>query len=205
MAAMRYELVIFDMDGTLIAEMLDFDAIRAEIALAECQPILETIAALPAEERSRAQTILERHEDAAASSSTLHDGALEVIATLRRAGVKTALLTRNSRRCAAVVLKRHGLQLDHLATREDPPYKPHADSILNIVRKMGARREQTLMVGDYLYDLQAAANAGVDSVLLCLAGEARPDFSDQATYMADHLHDVLAIMDGKHPRQRKQT
>ncbi len=158
------------------------------------------IAALPPRDQARAHAILDRHETAAAASSALHDGAREVLAELRNAGVRTALLTRNSRRSAETTLERHRLRLDCLATREDLPYKPHPDSLLNIVREMAVAAEQTLMVGDYLYDLQAAAAAGVDSALLCPPHEPRPEFYNQATYAVGNLHEVLAIVQGRQLR-----
>jgi phosphoglycolate phosphatase-like HAD superfamily hydrolase len=52
--------------------------------------------------------------------------------------------------------------------------------------------EQTLMVGDYLYDVQAAANAGVDSVLLWRKA-VLPAFASQATYVVKSLREVLKI------------
>jgi HAD superfamily hydrolase (TIGR01549 family) len=189
---MRFGLVIFDMDGTLTEELLDFDAIRRDIGLPVGTPILEAIAQLTASHQARAHAILNDHEMTAASKAVLHEGAREVLVELRRHGVRTALLTRNSAACAQRVLTTHGLQLDWVATRENLPHKPHGGSILNIVHAMGITPTQTLMVGDYLYDLQAAANAGVASALLCLR-QHRPAFADQATWCIDSLMEVLSL------------
>jgi HAD superfamily hydrolase (TIGR01549 family) len=189
---MRYELVIFDMDGTLTQELLDFAAIRREIGLPEKAPILESIARMPAKERRRAEEILHRYETSAAETCTMHEGAAEVLAALAARGIRTALLTRNSGASVRKVLGRHGLALDAVATREDVPHKPHRDSILNLTRRLGILPEQTLMVGDYLYDVQAAANAGVDSALLCVKAEL-PEFAAKATYVVRSLREVLVI------------
>jgi HAD superfamily hydrolase (TIGR01509 family) len=193
---MAYSLVIFDMDGTLTEDLLDFAAIRAEIGLPVAGPILEAIARLSPEEQKRAHAILERHEHDAAEASVLHDGAVELLGHLRERGLKTALLTRNSEACVQIILRRHGLVLDHVATRADLPYKPHPDSILNIVRRFGVDPRQTLMVGDYLYDLQAANAAAVDSVLLCVRNDGQyPDFASQATYRVHALREILGLVD----------
>lgn len=189
---MHTKLVIFDMDGTLVHEMLDFDAIRRDIGLSAGQPILEGIAELLPAQRTEALEILDRHEMAAAAACVAHDGAAEVLCSLRRGGIKTALLTRNSAICARRVLAEHQLELDLVATRENVPHKPHPDSILNITRQLGILPRQTLMVGDYLYDLQAAAGAGVASALLCANGR-RPDFADQATWCITELREVLGL------------
>ena len=191
----RYALVIFDMDGTLTEELLDFAVIRAEMGVPAKVPILEHLATLPEEQRARAEAILHHHEMAAARACTLREGAAEVLAGLKSRGIATALLTRNSGACARSVLSRHKLELDVVATREHLPHKPHGDSILNITRRMGVLPEQTLMVGDYLYDVQAARNAGVDGALLCKPGPL-PEFAGLATYVIRQLREVLALTDG---------
>ena len=147
---MRYTLAIFDMDGTLTEELLDFAAIRRDIGMPAAGAILEHIAGLSDAERRRALDILDVHENAAAESCRVHDGAAEVLSELRRRAVRVALLTRNSRTSAARILGRHGLVLDHISTREDVPHKPHPESILSIIRRFGGTPQQTLMIGDYL-------------------------------------------------------
>jgi len=195
-----YRLVIFDMDGTLTEELLDFTAIRREVGVSDGVGLLEHMANLSGPSRTRAHDILHRHEMSAAESCVLHAGAHEVLAALAERGIHRALLTRNSAACARRVIERHALVLDHISTREDLPHKPHGDSILNIVRRFGALVEQTLMVGDYLYDLQAAHAAGTDSALLWMKPEAPPDFAAMATYTLSGLQDVLALVSNRSPR-----
>ena len=192
-----YRLVIFDMDGTLTEELLDFAAIRAEIGVpAETMGILEYLASLEGEARRRGEDILHRHEIEAAERCGVHAGAEEVLAGLKARGVKTALLTRNSGVVAARVLGRHGLVLDYVASRENRPHKPHGDSILNIVRAVGVSAEETLMVGDYVYDLQAAEAAGVDSALLLNGKRELPGFAPMATYRILGLLELMGIVLG---------
>jgi len=190
---MRFSLVIFDMDGTLTEELLDFAAIRRDIGAPAGAPILEAMAAMPVGQRQRAEAILHQHEMTAAAACRLHPGAREVLAALRAGGVKTALLTRNSAACASSVLAGHKLELDFVATRENLPHKPHPESILHITRHLGVLPEQTLMVGDYLYDLQAAAGAGVSSALLCIR-DPKPAFAAQATWCIESLLEVLTLV-----------
>ncbi len=190
----RYQLVIFDMDGTLTEERLDFAAIRREIGVPEGAGILEHLSHLAGDERLRATAILQRHEMAAAEACVLHAGAVEILRELHSRGVRMALLTRNSSACATVVLRRHGLAFEYVATREQTPHKPHADSILNICRRFGILPEQTLMVGDYLYDVQAARNAGVHCALVCLKPGDLPPFAVEATHVVRSLAELPGIV-----------
>src|ERR1035437_4162457 len=88
---MKYRLAIFDMDGTLTEELLNFAAIRRDIGLPADGGIIEQIAKLSPQGQSLANEILHRHETAAAEVCGLNDGALHVVAALREKGVKTAL------------------------------------------------------------------------------------------------------------------
>jgi len=192
---MKYRLVIFDMDGTLTEELLDFAAIRRDMGLPGPGGILEQLALMEAQQRARAEAILDRHERAASERCGAHDGAAELLRGLRQRGVKTALLTRNSAANARRILGRNCLQLDHVAAREDLPHKPHPDSILNITGRFGIERGETLMVGDYLYDLQAAQAAGVDSALLHMKGGELPEFAGMATYVVRSLGELKDILE----------
>jgi HAD superfamily hydrolase (TIGR01549 family) len=190
----RYPLVIFDMDGTLTEERLDFAEIRRDIGVPEGAGILEHISHLAGTEKARATGILQQHEMAAARACTLQEGVTEMLAALKAHSIRMALLTRNSSTCAEVVLGRHGLGFEYVATREQTPHKPHADSILNICRRFAILPEQTLMVGDYLYDVQAARNAGVDCALVCLKPGDLPPFAAMATHVVRSLAELPEIV-----------
>jgi len=187
--------MIFDLDGTLTRPYLDFDRIRDEIGLPNepRTPVLEAMEAMTVEQRARAEAILERYETEAALASELHDGASEVLAALRRRSIPLGLLTRNSRRCARIVLERHGLHFDCIYAREDGPIKPSPEPVLEICRRFGVVPATAWVVGDYLFDLQAGRRAGVTTVLM-LGDSPPPAYADQAHHVVRHLHELLTIM-----------
>jgi HAD superfamily hydrolase (TIGR01549 family) len=155
--------VLFDMDGTLTEPMLDFPLIKREMRIGN-RPILEALADMTPTERQQAEEILHRHEDHAAGNSTLNAGCLDVLDWLQRHDVRTALITRNSRRSVRTVLDRHRLPITTLVTREDGPAKPDPAPVLLALRELGASAETSWMVGDGEYDVQAGINAGVRTV-----------------------------------------
>lgn len=193
---MKYELVIFDMDGTLTVDTLDFTALRRDMGMPERGGILEQLAAMTPEMRAEKQAILHRHEMEAANRCGVQEGAVELLDHLRSAGVKTALLTRNSAVCAQRILERHALVLEHVRTREDHPHKPHPEAILSVTRKFNIDVGKTLMVGDYLYDLQTAAAAACDSALFVPRDEELPEFAPMATYVVRQLMDLANVVKG---------
>ena len=164
--------VLFDMDGTLTAPMLDFPAIKAEMGIGD-RPILEALADLSGPRRAAAEGVLLRHEEHAAEHSTLNPGCRELLDWLADHGIRTALITRNSRRSAQTVVERHRLSLAVLVTREDGPFKPDPFPLRLACQRLEAGADETWMVGDGQYDVEAAHAAGIRSIWLS-HGRVRP-------------------------------
>jgi HAD superfamily hydrolase (TIGR01509 family) len=190
---MPLKLVIFDLDGTLLAPALDFHAIRAEIGLPPVVPILETMLALEPEARRRAFAILDRHEAEAAARSELMPGAKELLAALRLRGIKMAVLTRNSRVSVDAACRRHGLEFDAISTRETHRPKPDPDGVHDLMRSFGARAGETVVVGDYRFDIEAGRGAGVRTIVL--VAEPKP-WTKDATWVTFSLPEVGRILEG---------
>jgi beta-phosphoglucomutase-like phosphatase (HAD superfamily) len=72
-----FQAVIFDMDGTLIEQMLDFDAIRAELGVSPRDGIPEAIPRMPPEAARRAGAKLPARETSAAEQAALLPDARE--------------------------------------------------------------------------------------------------------------------------------
>jgi HAD superfamily hydrolase (TIGR01509 family) len=152
------------MDGTLTEPYLNFEAIRREIGIAPGCWLLEAIAQMPPPQRATAQAILHRHEETAATNSTLNPGCDELIAWVREQQLKSALITRNSRVSAACVLERHGLQFDVLITRDDGKFKPDPDPLLLACERLHIPPADAWMIGDGSHDIFAGRAAGVPTV-----------------------------------------
>jgi len=192
---MSIRAVIFDLDGTLTEPFFDFDAIRREMGLPEdAGPVLEAMEKMNPAQRRRAEEILEIHEKHAVEMSRLNPGARQTLAALRRRGILIGVLTRNRRNNAAAVADKHGLVLDCIVGREDGPVKPAAYGVLRICEKFGVEPHQTLVVGDYLYDLLSANAAGAVSVLLKSHPQAHR-FTQQAACAIENLGQLIEILE----------
>jgi HAD superfamily hydrolase (TIGR01509 family) len=185
--------VIFDLDGTLTVEELDFDAIRREIGVEG--PILEALERLEPAARTRAVAVLEHHELRAALRARLRPHAAETLAELRRRGVATAVLTRNSRASLETVLAATGLAVDATRTREDGAVKPSPQPVLDLCARLGVEPASTLVVGDYLFDLEAARRAGAIAVLL--RNDRNGAFEAAAAKVVRDLREVLSLVSAR--------
>jgi HAD superfamily hydrolase (TIGR01509 family) len=172
MELMLPRAILFDMDGTLTEPMLDFAAIKGEMGIGD-RPILEAVAEMDAAGRERANAILDRHESQAAEESLLNPGCGELIKWIGAKGIATAVITRNSRRCAEIVMGKHGFAFEVLITREDGKFKPDPAPLLLACERLGVASSEAWMVGDGQYDVEAGNAAGIKTVWVS-HGRTRP-------------------------------
>jgi HAD superfamily hydrolase (TIGR01509 family) len=191
---MQIKAVIFDLDGTITQPFFDFDAIREEMGLArDSGPILEQMENMTPQHRCRAEEILHRHERQAVAESKLNAGAKNTLAALRQAGIRIGILTRNKRANALAIARKHGIVFDTVVDREDGPVKPDAFGVLKICEEFRVRPQETLMVGDYLFDLLCAKAAGAVSVLLANSNKAA-QFAEHADFTINTVGEVLDVI-----------
>lgn len=191
---MQIKAVIFDLDGTITQPYFDFDSIREEIGLArDSGPILESMEKMTPQQRQRAEEILDYHEQKALRESKLNPDAAETLLQLREAGIRIGVLTRNKKSNAVALADKHRLRFDAIVGREDGPVKPDAFGVLELCRRFGVEPAQTLLVGDYLFDLLCAKAAGAVAVLLTnhnIAG----DFAEHADFCIENISEILEII-----------
>ena len=163
---MKVAGIVFDLDGTLADSRLDFASMRAETGCPEGTGLLEYIDSLDSDsERSRAAGVIHHYEMEGARRATWIDGAEALCDQLAAAAIPYGIFTRNSREAASLMLNTLGIGNQLLVAREDAAAKPDPEGILKISGHFGLAPADMLCVGDFLFDLQAAANAGMPSCL----------------------------------------
>ena len=165
--------VLFDFDGTLTKPgALDFPVIKQAIGCPDNIAILEYIESLKdSSQREKALSVLDRFEIEAAADSEPNSGAEELIPYLRSKGLRVGIISRNSYQSIERALKNFKTigvsDFDLIISRDDPVKpKPSADGVLFAAEKLGLDVKHILVVGDYIFDIQAGHDAGAITVLL---------------------------------------
>jgi HAD superfamily hydrolase (TIGR01509 family) len=188
----NYQGVIFDLDNTLVSSSLNFKHIRAEIGCTEHTDLLTYIEQLPEAEAQAAMDIVLSHEYQDAESAVLMPGVVECLAALAEQNIKMAVVTRNCQHAAHLKLAKTGLKFDIVLTRDDAPAKPDPTALLQVADSWQVNPSQCVYVGDFLFDIQAADNAQMDSCLYILDG--RPDYADTATHTIKHFSQLTKLV-----------
>ena len=186
--------VIFDLDGTLTEPFFDFDAIREEIGMdRDGGPILEAMESMEPDQRARVVKVLARHEEQAVAESRLNPRTRETLQSLQAGTIRVGVLTRNTRANAFAIARKHGLTFDAVVDRSDGPVKPDPFGVVHLCRRFGVDPAETLVVGDYLFDLLSARAAGAIPVLLRHDGR-NEHFAPHADFVIRRLDELLPIV-----------
>lgn len=176
--------VIFDLDGTLIdstdaivGSMFHvFDSLgeprptrQAIIDSIGC-PLREQLQILTQHDVEECIELYRPHYTATAKAKTvLLEGAREILAYLRGAGVPMGLATSKKREAAEMLLEHLGV-LNFLDVRIGPDEvthpKPHPEPLLLTARLLGVAPDEAVYVGDMHFDVHAAKAAGMPCVAL---------------------------------------
>ncbi len=182
---MRYQLLIFDWDGTL----MDSEARIVACMEAACKDLelpsrgktaIRNIIGLGLEEAVRTlfpdqhsvthRQLVERYRHhflvADTTPSPLFPGVRSMLEELRERGYWLAIATGKGRAGLEKVLRESGLEELFLATRcaSDTASKPNPLMLHQLLDELGMGPEHALMIGDTEYDLQMAQNANVAGV-----------------------------------------
>lgn len=165
--AYRIQALLFDFDGTLtVPGAIDFNLIRRRIGCPADTPILEFIQALPVDsQRQKALAEVDDLEMAAARKAKPNTGAEQVIAELHDLGIRVGLISRNTRaaiECALSYFEHTSIDdFDLVISRDDHiEPKPEPDGILYAAEHFSVPPEEILMVGDFVFDVDAGSRAG---------------------------------------------
>jgi len=158
--------------------------------------ILQFLASRPEEEAAAGHArLLEIEYDLAAKTSAA-PGAGRLLERLVRRRARVGILTRNTREIAIHTLGQIGLheyfEAGAILGREEAAPKPHPEGIEKLLAGWGSVPEDSVMVGDYLFDLQVGRAAGTATIHVDSSRTFRwPDLSDLSVASLDELAEAM--------------
>jgi HAD superfamily hydrolase (TIGR01509 family) len=186
---------IFDMDGTLTVAVHDFPAIKRELGTPQDLDILHGISLMSEEEAMRAHERLQEIEFRLASIGRAAAGTMELLDTLAANNCYLGILTRNTLINTLETLRAANLKNyfpdSHIVSRDHAEPKPSPDGIHILLDKWKASPDDAVMVGDYLFDLEAGNRAGLQTIYVDPTGEFI--FREKASHCVKQLDEVLKI------------
>jgi phosphoglycolate phosphatase len=210
------DLLIFDLDGTLIDSKRDLaDSVNATRAWMGVAPLpLEIVSSYVgdgaptlirrvfpgASEEDLARALrhfLEYYREHMLDATTLYPGVREGLDCLHDAGVPLAVLTNKPVRFSVQLVEGLGLDMHFFRIYGGNSFeekKPHPRGIDALVSESGAARERTVMVGDSAVDVRTARNARVQACGVTWGfqpetfSDAPPDFTiDHMSALVDRV------------------
>jgi len=178
------DLLIFDLDGTLIDSKLDLaqavNATRAHLGMGRLDnelvysyvgngaPVLIRRAlgeqAAEAQVEEALEFFLEYYREHPLDFTRLYPGVKESLDRLSAGGKRLAVLTNKPVRISRVILNGLGVLGQFFQVYGGNSFefkKPHPVGVEALMREAGVGRDATLMVGDSSVDVETARNAGV--------------------------------------------
>jgi HAD superfamily hydrolase (TIGR01549 family) len=159
----QIKAAIFDLDDTIVHSNLDFAKIREDLGITKETDILAHLENSKSDNTYQSNLdIIHTHELNSANASKLFDGVEKFLTLLKNREIKLAILTRNSRYCTDMILKKHELVFDLVLTRDDvEKQKPDPYGIHKAMEHFNVSKEQVLWIGDSVMDVKTGVNAQV--------------------------------------------
>jgi phosphoglycolate phosphatase len=178
------ELLIFDLDGTLIDSRLDLanavNAMRSHLGMSTLSnervytyvgngaPLLvrRSLGGQPTEEECRKALafFMEYYGAHALEQTTLYPGVRESLGRFRNAGIRMAVLTNKPTAVSRQILEGLGVGGHFFRIFGGDSFeqkKPDPLGVETLIREAGVDRVHTMMVGDSAVDVATARNAGI--------------------------------------------
>jgi pyrophosphatase PpaX len=186
---MRFPVVLFHLDGTLIDSgpiilesmehavltVLGREISRDELGLTiGGQGIVAQMQAIDVEHADELLEAYKQHNDGLHDTLEAFDDLLVLLPGLRAEGRKLGIVTAKRHRTVALALDRFPAlreDFDIVVAHEDTErHKPDPDPVLHALDRLGATPQQAVYIGDSPFDIRAAKSAGTFAVAVAWGG-----------------------------------
>ena len=209
MMTVRFPVVLFDLDGTLVDSagiILASFHHATETVLQRRFPDEQILAQVGGTNLEAQMTLLapdhvdelvrvyRAHNDPSYSELECFDGIVDVLAQLKREGRRLGVVSAKRRPTVERVFDGAGIgrYFDVIVGSDATErHKPHPDPLLHALKELDARPEDAAYVGDSPFDMAAAKAANVFAVAVAWGGIHRVEDADALVESPEELLGVL--------------
>lgn len=212
---MKYKYILFDLDGTLIdtnqliidsfkhtyKTHLNKDIEEKEILQYFGEPLITTLRRYsPENAQELYDTYINYNESIHDDNVSLCCNIKECLEQLKELGCVMAVVTSKRSKMA-----HQGLELfdilkyfsEVITVDDTTEHKPHPAPVLKALEKLGAAPEDAIMVGDSIFDIQCAHNAGVKAVQVTWGAALEHLEQEPPDYLVDNAIEIVDIVNGE--------
>ena len=208
---MRYKLVIFDMDGTLVDtskgilnshryahKMMGLsEPSDAELEGVIGGPLLQTyqmrFGFSAADAKKTVKIYRQYYAEYGIYESKLYDGMEELLISLREHEIKLGVATLKAERFAKIMLENMGIAnlFDVIYGVDENDKQTTADLIQLCMTTLGMLKQETVMIGDSIHDLNGARECGIDFIGVTYGFGFSDEKKEQKWLMCSSIDELL--------------
>ncbi len=180
---MKYQLAIFDLDGTILDTLEDLTDSTNHVLSSNGYPthsidevrsyvgngiyMLIKRAVPNATDEKEIQRLFEQfvsyYKDHCAIKTKAYEGINDLLFALKENNVKRAVVSNKGDFAVKILIDDYFPDLFEISVGEKQGVrkKPYADSVNEVLRLLGCKKEETVYIGDSEVDIQTAKNAGL--------------------------------------------
>ncbi len=217
---MKYTIAIFDLDGTILNTLEDL-ADSTNYALKTCgypertmdevrqfvgngiRKLMERAVpeGTPVEEIDRVhETFTAHYKVHCADKTRPYDGIMELLQNLKKDGCKLAVVSNKADYGVQELCKQYfdGIFDFAVGEREGIRKKPAPDSVNEVLKTLGCSRDRAVYIGDSDVDIQTAANAQMDHIIVEWGFRDVPFLiAKGAKVLVEKPEEILEIVEGR--------
>ena len=217
---MKYMIAIFDLDGTILNTLEDL-ADSTNYALKTCgypertmdevrqfvgngiRKLMERAVpeGTPVEEIDQVhETFTAHYKVHCADKTRPYDGIMELLQNLKKDGCKLAVVSNKADYGVQELCKQYfdGVFDFAVGEREGIRKKPAPDSVNEVLKTLGCSRDRAVYIGDSDVDIQTAANAQMDHIIVEWGfRDVQFLISQGAKVLVEKPEEILEIVEGR--------
>ena len=217
---MKYTIAIFDLDGTILNTLEDL-ADSTNYALKTCgypertmdevrqfvgngiRKLMERAVpeGTPVEEIDRVhETFTAHYKVHCADKTRPYDGIMELLQNLKKDGCKLAVVSNKADYGVQELCKQYfdGVFDFAVGEREGNRKNPAPDSVNEVLKTLGCSRDRAVYIGDSDVDIQTAANAQMDHIIVEWGFRDVPFLiAKGAKVLVEKPEEILEIVEGR--------